>query len=53
MFFVSWRRARRASHEGLRKDVIKNYRPLLTKEALIMLDDLCKNPSEWDHNMRR
>ena len=36
----SWRRMRRAAHEALTKRAVKNYQPIQTKEATILVSSL-------------
>jgi cytochrome P450 len=38
--FVSWRRLRRAAHEALTKRALRNYHPIQTKEATILVSSL-------------
>ncbi|RDX52873.1 cytochrome P450 [Lentinus brumalis] len=59
MFFVfqdygdRWRRMRRAAHEGLHSGVVKDYYPIQTLEAAILLEDMIRAPNDWDRHMRR
>ena len=44
---------RRAAHEGLHSGVVKDYYPIQTVEAAILLKDLIRAPHDWDKHMRR
>jgi cytochrome P450 len=43
MYFYSWRRMRRASHEALTKMAVQRYHPIQTKEATILVSALLEN----------
>ncbi|KAI0700497.1 cytochrome P450 [Cerioporus squamosus] len=59
MFFVfqeygdRWRRMRRAAHEGLHTGVVKDYYPIQTIEAAILLKAMVRASYDWDKHMRR
>ena len=52
-FVTSWRRMRKAAHEGLNKGLVKEFFGTQTKEALILASDGLNNPAEWDKHLRR
>ena len=52
-FITSWRRMRKAAHEGLNKGLVKDFFGTQTKEALILASDGLNNPAEWDKHLRR
>ncbi|KAI0737944.1 cytochrome P450 [Daedaleopsis nitida] len=59
MFFVlqgytgRWRRMRRASHEGLHSAVVKDFQPVQTLEAALLLNDIVATPTKWEEHMTR
>jgi len=50
---ASWRRMRKAAHEGLNKSVIKDFHSTQTKEALILASDGLNDPTQWEKHLRR
>ena len=53
IYFYSWRRMRRASHEALTKMVVQRYHPIQTKEATILVSDLLANPENRVQHIQR
>ena len=49
----SWRRMRRAAHEGLNKGTVKDFYDYQTTEALMLARDGLKNPATWGKHLRR
>ena len=49
----SWRRMRKAAHEGLNKGVVKDFYETQTKEALILAAAGLDAPAQWDNHLRR
>ena len=48
-----WRRNRRAAREGLSKTAIRDYHPILRKEAVILASALLENPSDLEQHFQR
>lgn len=48
-----WRKMRRVAHEGLHKQVVVEYQPVQTHEAIELLAELVKDPDNWEGYMRR
>ncbi|KAF9528948.1 cytochrome P450 [Crepidotus variabilis] len=49
-----WRRMRKAAHEALRKDVIKQYQHAQWKESILLTSSLLKSgPQEWQSQIKR
>ncbi|KAJ7653935.1 cytochrome P450 [Mycena polygramma] len=48
-----WRRMRRAGHEGLNKQVASNFHALQSKEALLLIDGMLRQPHLWNEHIRR
>ena len=44
---------RRAAHEALHSGIVKDYYPIQTLEATILLRDMISAPHDWDAHMRR
>ena len=44
----SFRRMRRASHQGLSKTRLTEFHPRQAKEAVRLIDGLLQNPNKWD-----
>jgi cytochrome P450 len=44
----SWRRTRRAAHEGLTKTAARSYHPLLRKEGILLASSLLASPRAQD-----
>ena len=51
--FNSWRRARRALHDGFTKSSVKGFYDTQIKEAVILASDLLFGPARWDQHSRR
>jgi len=49
----SWRRMRKAAHEGLNKGVIKDFHETQTREALLLAASGLAEPAQWDKHIRR
>ena len=49
----SWRRMRKAAHEGLNKGVVKDFYEPQTKEALLLAAAGLAEPAQWDKHLRR
>ncbi|KAJ7493621.1 cytochrome P450 [Mycena latifolia] len=49
----TWRRMRRAAHEGLNKSVAHKFYPIQAREAILLTHGLLVNPNEWDNHFRR
>ncbi|KAJ8507836.1 hypothetical protein ONZ45_g9819 [Pleurotus djamor] len=48
-----WKRMRRASHEALNNNVAKQYYPLQETETAILIDELIREPKQFDNHLRR
>ncbi|KAJ7611372.1 cytochrome P450 [Mycena polygramma] len=48
-----WRRMRRAGHEGLNKQVASQFHALQSKEALLLIDGMLRQPHLWNEHIRR
>ena len=44
---------RRASHEALHKGRVAEYCPIQTKQAVLLVDAVFRNPAEWEFEFRR
>ncbi|KAJ3797608.1 cytochrome P450 [Lentinula aff. detonsa] len=49
----TWRRMRRAAHQGLHQNAVEKYKPIQTKEAMLLLNDLFQKPDGWVDHVRR
>lgn len=49
----SWRRLRKAAHEGLNKTVVKGYHHTQLKEAVFLASSMLREPNNWDKHFRR
>lgn len=49
----SWRRMRRAAHQGLHQNAVEKYKPIQTKEATLLLNDLLQDSGNWVEHVRR
>jgi hypothetical protein len=49
----SWRRTRRAAHEGLTKVAVCDYHPILRKESILLASALLENPDGLDKHFQR
>ncbi|KAJ7797225.1 cytochrome P450 [Mycena olivaceomarginata] len=49
----SWRRMRRAAHEGLNKSVAHKFYSIQNKEAVLLTHSLLVTPKAWDSHFRR
>ena len=49
----SWRRMRKAAHEGLNKTMVQNYNHKQTTEAALLTSGILTEPQFWDQHMRR
>ena len=50
---VSWRRMRRASHEGLNASTARNYYPSQLREAALLVHGILKDDRKWDDELKR
>ncbi|THH30755.1 hypothetical protein EUX98_g3424 [Antrodiella citrinella] len=48
-----WRRMRRAAHEALHRGLVKDYHPIQTIEATILLKDMLATPADWENHLVR
>ncbi|KAJ7163864.1 cytochrome P450, partial [Mycena crocata] len=48
-----WRRLRKAAHLGLHLRAAEAYYPIEEREAAILVQDLLRDPSQWDAHIRR
>jgi hypothetical protein len=48
-----WRRTRRAAHAELTKPVVRDYHPILHKEAIILASALLRNPEAREKHFKR
>jgi len=48
-----WRRSRRATHEVLTKVVVRDYHPILRKEAILLASAILENPDASDKHIQR
>ncbi len=55
LIFISrrWRRTRRATHEVLTKVAIRDYHPILRKEAILLTSAILENPDALDKHIQR
>ena len=51
--FLSWRRLRRATDEGLNKNAVKGFYETQMTEAVLMAGGLLGSPAQWDQHFRR
>ncbi|KAJ7803886.1 cytochrome P450 [Mycena olivaceomarginata] len=49
----TWRRMRRASHEGLNPSTAKNYYESQQKEATLLVEGMLRDPRNWDDEIKR
>ncbi|KAJ3810819.1 cytochrome P450 [Lentinula aff. lateritia] len=49
----TWRRMRRAAHQGLHQNAVEKYKPIQTKEATLLLNDLLQDSGNWVEHVRR
>ena len=49
----SWKKLRKAGHEGLNIRAAEKYQPLQEVEAATMVIDILKDPDHWDDHLRR
>jgi hypothetical protein len=49
----SWRRTRRAAHERLTKGVVREYRPVFLKEAILLASAVLKTPDALQSHFER
>ncbi|KAF9040485.1 cytochrome P450, partial [Hymenopellis radicata] len=49
----TWRKMRRAAHQGLHQTAVEKYKPIQTKEAMLLLKDLQQDSSRWVEHVRR
>ncbi|KAJ7081461.1 cytochrome P450, partial [Mycena crocata] len=48
-----WRKLRKAAHEGLNVRASEAYQPLQEIEAVVLVDNLIKEPDFWDDHLKR
>lgn len=51
--FYSWRKLRKAGHEGMNIRAAEKYQPLQEVEAAAMVAGILKEPNHWDDHLRR
>jgi hypothetical protein len=49
----SWRRTRRAAHEILSKTVVRDYHPVVSKEAILLASAILKTPDSLGKHIQR
>ena len=49
----SWRKFRKAGHEGLSVRASEKYQPLQEAEAAALVVAMLKEPDHWDDHLRR
>jgi cytochrome P450 len=49
----SWRRTRRAAHEGLTKVAVRDYHPILRTESILLSSALLENPEALEKHFQR
>ncbi|KAH9990619.1 cytochrome P450 [Russula vinacea] len=49
----AWRRTRRAAHEVLTKEAVRDYHPILCKEATLLAVAMLENPDASDKHFQR
>ena len=49
----SWRRTRRAAHESLTKVAVRDYHPILRKEAIILATAILETPDPAEKHFQR
>jgi hypothetical protein len=49
----SWRRIRRAAHQGFTKVAVRGYHPILGKETIILSSALLQNPDSLEKHLQR
>ncbi|KAK7694473.1 hypothetical protein QCA50_001659 [Cerrena zonata] len=49
----TWRKMRRASHEGLNSNYARNYYPAQQKEAILLVQNVLKDCNHWDDELKR
>jgi hypothetical protein len=50
---TSWRRNRRAAHEGLTKSACRDYYPILQKEGVLLASALLESPGSFEKLFQR
>lgn len=50
---VSWRRLRRASHDGLHKVHVTQYQPIQSREAILLVEGLLETTQDLELQFRR
>ena len=50
---TSWRRMRRAAHEGLHKPAAKTFNNIQEMEAVLLTNGILEAPELWEKHMRR
>ena len=53
LIFPSWRKLRKAGHEGLNIRAVEKYQPLQEVEAATMVVGMLKDPDHWEDHLRR
>ena len=48
-----WRRSRRAAREGFTKPIVRDYHPILFKEAILLASALLRNPEAREKHFQR
>ncbi|KZT29047.1 cytochrome P450 [Neolentinus lepideus HHB14362 ss-1] len=49
----TWRRLRKAAHEGFHKGVVHRYQPTQFKEAVLLTSGVLSDPDSWEAHLRR
>lgn len=49
----SWRRLRKAAHEGLNKGLVHQFHPIQHLEGVLLACGLLEEPHNWDGHLRR
>lgn len=44
---------RRAAHEALHSGVVKDFLPLQTTEATMLINDMIATPTKWEEHLTR
>jgi hypothetical protein len=48
-----WRRTRRAAHEMLTKVAVRDYHPIIRKEAILLASSILQDPDGLDTHLKR
>lgn len=50
---ASWRKMRRAAHEGFNVRASTSYQPLQEKESALLVSHMLQDPNGWDDHLKR